>query len=300
MVGSQDSSLMFKLQLEESVGEYEGFVTSKTHSALARFLNVHLVCASPPSHDFEKWFATQQEELEEEKFLVRLEAALTEGESSFTDELPEYLKLDPEMSGLSPFHNENVEWYFNCGDPKIVKLAENRVGSHSVPRLSFAVTQGESIISFNGSEWRRVPEGTLAAHRVFSSFEPTGKAVEELSAEFLPMIHLRACCWLRLPTKKEAKEAGLLDLSRADAGQLALPDSVPPFCYVYDSLAPIPISEPDQLPVVDEPREVAAILARTVHGVLLGDKSCEPPDPATYQSKPSFMIVALPVDIECV
>jgi hypothetical protein len=141
-----------------------------------------------------------------------------------------------------------------------------RVGGHAVPRWDVLVpvgSEGPDVVAhvFANDRWSCCPWVRMDP-RVVEAFDLTGRLVSVIEGDMLAAESLAARFVVKVPRLPAASEIestpGVPRVARSLAG-----------AYMLDARHPVSI--PPDVPVVDDPREAWAVLARTTSGVFLPD-----------------------------
>ena len=286
----------FGLRLEGEQRQVCGRVRVIRPREAAAFLVEHLVPVDDPLREtaFDQWFRDAQKDLSPDGFLRKLEDRLVADE-----ELPPYLLVDRSFEDdvkrvTVPDSGQICAFKEASETPPVFALRQLELGEFRVERLAFIhpTPHPDQLFCFDGQRMVVAEAGSSAAQELYAALDRDGLVAHELKLDFMVMGHLCPEAWIRIPSREEAGElAGAL---ASDLHDLPLPDAVPGVCFLYDCMAPIPVSGARPLTVVADPREAIGVISHTNHGVFQRDKAPTFVVPAVYAEHPQFMLACTP------
>ena len=273
--------------------EFEGFIYAKTYSQLAQFLVENMEPRSECNDDFESWYFQNQKRSHTPDFFQEAEEKLIET----MEYQSEYARKD--LNRLFHYEHEGKNWYFeeNSYSPAIIDQTTLSIGSYDVPRVHFVHQNHDLGITFDGKGNDFIdPESPLGL-RALQSFEE-GTLYSQALLDPLAFVHMRVIACLRVPTLEEYEASGIQDREDPPALSSSLKVDFPAYGYLYDSRLPLVIEDPKTVKMIDQIDEVIAVLSRTDQGITIADRTPEMPSTTFFTDEPSFLLFALPVEVE--
>ena len=286
--------------------DQEGVAFSCTISGQLRQVNRGAIIIDrvrPAARFLSQAFELGDAEIEHTEFFARLsrlkrtmkplalqrmtEEYLTDGEN-----LPSCLQLRRsfEKSICSHYH-EGDPWYFSTDftwEWTMIAPTVRLAHGHAIPRLGFLKEWQEHFYAFDGETCSVAHWESPAARRLLEKFADKGKIIKTLRVDVLPFAHLQPICWLRLP------ERGAVAEWEARSVAEALPRACPPYAYLFNSEAPIPVPAQSALPVLDDSNTVQRILSRTQGNIFAHDAPPMPVVDEWLHDEPRYLLLAVP------
>ena len=273
------------LELDGHDVEVEGFVYADTFSKLAHFFVNHMKPRANKDDDFENWWFLNQHGDRTPQLIAEAERQLIKVMNY------RYEHARQNLDNLFVYEGYDQNWYFEEGayQSAFVEEAELKIGDYTIPRVHFVSIDDTQCIAFDGKQSLFFPLDGREANQIIGKLEKA-KVYESASLDPLALTHLDVVSCLRIPTLEEYENSGI---STLDDPPLLSSDG-PQYGYLYDPQMPISIPDPQAITMIDDLEEVIALLARTDHGVLIGDRTPEFPSKLIFTDQPSFMLLALP------